>query len=181
VRNAEARAGEQRHGQLRNHGHVHNGAIAGFIPQLLQDGGEAAHQAVELLIGDDAHVTGLAFENNGGLGAAAGLQVAIEAVVASVHFAIGKPFREGRIPDEGFGERLEPMQLADGQFRPELSRIGLGAFAKRAIGGALHLRAAGESGARRIGYIAHGDWQRPVYRRGGGREQAVKTLAANEG
>jgi hypothetical protein len=134
---------------------------------------------MEFPIADDAFVARFADEDEGGLIPAAGGEVAVEAVVAGVDFAIGKPFGERRVPFEALGERLEPMQLLDGELRPELIGIGLRPFAESAIGvGTLHLCMANEIVARRIGrLVAHGIRQGPVYRRGWRLRAAVKNSA----
>ena len=51
------------------------------------------------------------FPQDGGLVAAALGDVLVDAVVAGVGLAADEPLRQRFVPAEGFGERLEPVQL----------------------------------------------------------------------
>ena len=127
MNDAEPRAGEHGDGQLGDHRHVNDGAVAGFVAARLQHAGEADHQAMQFLIGEGSLLAGLAFPENRDFVFARGGQVAVQAVVRDVEFRTGEPAREGRVPFEHFGPLLEPVDLAFGDFTPECFRILFGA------------------------------------------------------
>ena len=161
MRDTEASAGEERDGELGNHGHVDDGAVAGFVAEIFESGGEAADEAVEFGVGDGALVTGFAFKENGGFGAVAGSDVAVETVEAGVNFATGEPFGEGRVgPVESFSKGLEPGEFFLAEVGPELFWIGFRAVVEGAVSvEALDVGAGSELGAGRMKFqVAHGWW-----------------------
>ena len=81
VRDAQPRAGQQRHRQLRDHPHVNDGAVAGFEAAALQHVGEAAHQPVQFLVGDLPLVPRLAFPQDGHFVLAMRREVPVQAVI----------------------------------------------------------------------------------------------------
>jgi len=122
VNDAQARAGEHGDGQLRDHGHVHDGPVTGFVAARLKDAGEADHQAMELLIGEEALVAGFALEQNRNLVFSMCRDVAVQAVVADVGFRAHEPASDGRLPFENLRPLLEPVDLVLGDAAPELFR-----------------------------------------------------------
>ena len=119
---ADPRAGEHRDCRLRNGRHINDDAIAFADSVSLQDVGEAADFAMQLLVGQDAFVAWLAFPDDRGLVPAWPLQMTIEAIFRDVQLSADKPFREGRLPFEDLFPRLLPGQLA-GLARPEFFRL----------------------------------------------------------
>ena len=78
---AQARACQQRDGQLGNHAHVDDGAIAGLQSPLLEYIGKAADQAVQFLVGDHALLAEFAFPDERHLVLARRVQMPVEAIV----------------------------------------------------------------------------------------------------
>ena len=77
---------------------------------------------MELLVGEDAHVAGLALPDDRGLVARVPGEVPVEAVVGEVRRAVGEPLRVRRVrPVEALGRLLEPVQLVR-QLEPERCR-----------------------------------------------------------
>ena len=127
VNDAETRAGQHGDGQLGDHRHVNDGAVAGFVAARLEHAGEADHQAMQFLIGERSLLARLAFPENRDFVLAWGGEVTVQAVVGDVEFCAGEPARERRIPLEHFGPFLEPVDLAFGDFPPEVFGVLLGA------------------------------------------------------
>src|SRR5262249_18503770 len=100
VRRADAGAGEHGDREFRNHWHVDGDAIAGTNALSLENVGELAHFAVEVLVAEYTAIARLAFPDNGGFVLARAGEVAIEAVVADVDLAAQEPA----------GVRLSPLQ-----------------------------------------------------------------------
>ena len=157
VRDAQPRAGQQRHRQLRNHPHIDDGAVAGFEAAALQHVGEAAHQAVQLLVGDLPLVPRLAFPQDGHFVLAMRQQVPVQAVIGDVGLPIHEPFRERRMPFEHVRPLLEPEQFLLGQLAPKLLRLVRGLLVQVAVPlHSFHVRAFREFGAGRIDvWIGH--------------------------
>ena len=112
VRGADAGAGQHRDHGLGDHRHVDRDPVAGGHAHVGQCVGGLADQVLQLGVGDGAGVTdGLADEVDGDLVAAAGLDVAVHAVVGGVELAADVPLRERRVgPVEDLGEGLGPGQ-----------------------------------------------------------------------
>src|SRR5262249_34184863 len=115
--------------RLGNHGHVDGYAVAGLEPLPLEDIGELAYLAVQILVAEHADIAWLTFPDDGGLVFASSRQMAIEAVVRGVELASGKPLGVRLVPDQDFVPALEPVQGL-GLFRPKSIRIVLGALAE---------------------------------------------------
>ncbi len=111
VDDAQARAGQQRDGQLGDHAHVDDGAVAGLQSAGLEHVGEAADQAVQFLVGDLALVAGLAFPEDRDFVLAMRVQVTVEAVVGGVDLAAREPFDEGVIGLEGLRPLFKPEEF----------------------------------------------------------------------
>ena len=104
VDGAEARAGEHHDRQLGDHRQVEGDAVALLDAVLLEHVGEPADLVEELRVGVRPGVAGVALEDDGGLVAPAGLDVAVEAVVARVELAALEPLdarRRGRSSTPG--------------------------------------------------------------------------------
>jgi hypothetical protein len=84
VHDAQSRARQHRHGRLGHHRHVNGGAIALLQAERFEHVGKLADLAMQLPVCKRADVTGLAFENNGGLVLAMRAEVAVEAVFGKV-------------------------------------------------------------------------------------------------
>ncbi len=78
-------------GELGNHAQVDRHPIAFFDTQAFECRGGAVHFAVQVAIGEDPTIAWLALEDDGGLVAAPGLQVPIDAVVAGVDLGADEP------------------------------------------------------------------------------------------
>ncbi len=94
----DARAREHGDGRLGHHGHVDGDAIAPLDPVLLEGRGEAIDLAVEVPVGQGAGVAGLPLPDEGGLGAAGGIDVPVQAVVRDIELAADEPLGVGRLP-----------------------------------------------------------------------------------
>src|SRR5207247_299761 len=95
--------------------------------QALEDVGELADLAVQILVGEGTRVARLALPENGGLGAARPVEVAVEAVVTDVELAAVEPAGVRLVPDEHAVPALEPVQRL-GLLGPEAFRVGVGAL-----------------------------------------------------
>ncbi len=116
VDRADARACEQRDGQLGHHAHVDRDTIALLHAERLEAVGEAARLFEHVFEGQRARVAGLAFPEVGDLLAVAALHMAVEAVIADVEGAAVEPTRDFRflIPLQHavpFGEPIEALGL----------------------------------------------------------------------
>src|SRR5262249_42890796 len=114
----DARAGEHGDGGLRDHRHVDADAIAGLDAQTFQDVRELADLVQQLLIREDADVTGLAFPDDGGLVLPPGRDVTVEAALGEIELAARDPLREGGLPVEDLVPLLPPYERL-GLLRPE--------------------------------------------------------------
>ena len=97
MRGPDARAGEHRDDDLGDHRQVDPDHVALFHPEVLERVGEALDVAVQVGVGDLALLALLAAPVVGDAVAAAGLDVAVEAVVLGVELAVGEPLVEGRV------------------------------------------------------------------------------------
>ncbi len=144
VGGAQARAGQHRHGKLRDHGHVDGDAVAASDTKLLQGVGASADVVEQFLVGDDARITRLAFPVVGDAITLAGIYVPVEAVVGDVDLPTVEPPSVGRLPVENGVPWLEPIEL--GCFScPETFEV-LGGFGVDRRG--VDLGGGGEAGRR---------------------------------
>ena len=118
VRRAEAGAGEHRDDGLGHHRQVERDDIALLHADRLEAVGEAADLVAQVVVADAADldglvvlVDGLAFPEDGRLVAAAGVDDAVEAVVAGVDLAAVEPLGVGLVPLEDGVPLLVPVQL----------------------------------------------------------------------
>ena len=126
VRRADAGAGEHGDGQLRDHGHVDGDAVAGADAQLLERVGGLLDLAVQVGVGERPRVAGLADPVVGDLVAEAGVDVAVEAVVATLSLPPSNQRAKGGSQSRVRAERLHPAQLLAGQVGPEALVVVLG-------------------------------------------------------
>src|SRR5256885_5616947 len=122
--------GAREHGdrELGHHRHVDRDPVALLDAVPLERRGEPADFAVEVPVGQDAAVPGLAFPDQGGLGAPRTGDVTVEAVVRDVQLAADEPLGVGGLPLERLLPRLEPVEVT-GPLFPEsdevLPRLGV--------------------------------------------------------
>src|SRR5439155_14379143 len=116
-------------------------AVALANAASLERGGETLDLAIEIPVGQRAAVAGLALPDEGGLGAAGGGHMAIEAVVGHVELAADEPLGVRRLPLQRLLPRLEPVELPSALL-PELHGIprGLGVDRLLVHHGVLHER-----------------------------------------
>jgi hypothetical protein len=122
VGGADARAREHGDGGLGHHGQVDGDAVAPLDPVPLERRREPIDLAVEVPIGQGAGVAGLTLPDEGGLGAAGGGDVPVQAVVGDVELAAHEPLRVRHLPLEPFLPGLEPVELT-GPALPEAYRV----------------------------------------------------------
>ena len=134
VRRADFRAGEHGDGQLRHHAHVDRHAVAFGDAQGTQRVGEAVHLALEHAVGEHAGIAGLTLPDDGGLIAARGVRVAIDAVVGDVQLAADEPFGPGHVPVQHLLPGREPIELP-GFVGPERLGIARGTIIDGGIAG----------------------------------------------
>ncbi len=127
-------AGEHGDGQFGHHAHVNGNAIALGDAERAQSVGEAIDFALEHAVGEHARIAGLAFPDDGGFVTAAGMRVAIDAVVRDVQLAAGEPFRPRSIPLEHIFPRLKPVEVP-GLGGPEGLGIARGALVNLGVRG----------------------------------------------
>ena len=135
VRRADARAGLHRDHALDRHRHVDDDAVALDQAARLQRVGEPAGALEQLAVGDVGDLAVVGLEDDRGLVAEAGLDVAVEAVVRRVERAVVEPLEERRLV--GIEHRLErraPAEQLARQPRPIRFAVGLGFGAQRAVG-----------------------------------------------
>ena len=123
-------------GHLR---HIDRDAVAFFHTQLFEAIGKTANIIAKLAEADSAHLAArpgrrfrFAFPQDGGLVAAALLDLPIEAIECDIGFGTGEPFGVGRFPIEHLVPRLEPTQFA-GNSRPEFFRLIDGLAIERVV------------------------------------------------
>ena len=134
VGHADASAGQHGNGQLRHHGHVNGGPIAGLQAQTLQHVGELAHLHVQLTVGEDPSVARLAFPVEGHPVTLAGLDMTVQAVVGDVELAPYKPLGEGQLPVQHGVEILKPGDVLTGLPGPKGFVVCVGFFPHRPVG-----------------------------------------------
>ena len=132
---ADARARLHRDDALDAHRHVDDDAVA--LPDALraQSVGQLIDLGQQFPVGHlpDLAVVGLGDDRH--LVAEAGLDIAIEAVVRSVQFAVGEPLVERRIRFiEDLRERLLPRHMLAGEPRPVARVVPACFFAQRPVG-----------------------------------------------
>ena len=111
VNGTDAGAGEHGDGRFGDHGHVDDDAVLGLDALVEKDVGEEADFAVKLEVGQGAGFAGLAFPDDGGLVAAMGEEVLVEAALADVELAAHEPLGVGRFPVENFGPLFLPGEF----------------------------------------------------------------------
>ena len=132
---ADAGTGQHRNGRFRHHRHIEGHQVALANPQRFEGIGSAADLAMQLPVAEAAHITGLAFPDQGCLVSPGAIEMAIEAVVRKVGGAAFKPTGEGGIaPIEHLLKGLKPMQVLLGLLAPEGIWIGIGLGHQGAIG-----------------------------------------------
>ena len=119
---SNAGAGEHGDRQFRSHAHVDRDPVALLYSERLQHVGELLHLTMQLLIGQSANLARLALPDDGGLVLAAGLDMAVDAVVGEVELSPYKPLSPRAVPLQHPVPLFEPVQLA-GHARPEFIRI----------------------------------------------------------
>ena len=119
VGGADAGAGEHRHCRLGDHREVDVDPVALADAQALEHVGEALDLVEQFGVGDRARVARLALPMERDLVAAAGGDVAVEAVLRHVQLAADEPFRERQLPVEDRVPRLRPLHQIGGLARPE--------------------------------------------------------------
>ena len=95
---ADARACQHRDRQFRNQRHVQRDTIAFDYAKSLQDIRKATNFRVQLLIGEGARVTRLAFPNQRSFVPSPRRQMAIETVVTDIDLSADEPFGMGCFP-----------------------------------------------------------------------------------
>ena len=126
VRGADAGAGQHRDDGLGDHRHVDRDPVAGLHAELGERVGGLRDLVLELGVGDVAAVVGrLADPVDRDLVAAAGLDVAVDAVVRRVELAADEPLRERRVRPV---EHLVPLLVSQveplGLLGPERLTVG---------------------------------------------------------
>ena len=114
-------------------GQVERDAVAALDAERLEDVGEGTDLAVEVPVGQRPPVARLALPDEGGLVAARGTDVPIEAVGADIELAADEPLRVGRLPLENLVPGPHPLQLA-GEAGPEALEVRLRALVDARIG-----------------------------------------------
>jgi hypothetical protein len=124
-----ADAGAGLHGDhgLRNQGHVNHHAVAAPDAGIFQRVRKPAHLAVQLGVGERAHVARLTLEHDRGLRAAIA-QMHVETIVRDVQLTVDEPAVVGRFTVvQGHREGPMPIDLGRRQIRPEAD-IVIGGF-----------------------------------------------------
>src|ERR1700676_72679 len=116
---ADARTGLHGNHGFRNPGHVNHDPIAAPNARILERICKPAHLAVQLSVGQPAHVARLTLEHDRGLPAAIA-QMHIQAIVRHVQLTVGEPAVVGRpAVVQGHREGPVPIDLCRRQIRPE--------------------------------------------------------------
>ena len=122
VDGADARAGLHCGHALDAHAHVDDNAVTLLDPACLHRVGQLAHLGQQFAVADAGDSTVVGLEDDGRLVAQAALDVAIQAVVADVQRAVGKPLVKGRVAAvQHFGEGGPPAD----EFARQASPISL--------------------------------------------------------
>jgi hypothetical protein len=153
---ADAGAGEHGDGGFRDHGQIDDDAVAFLDAVALEDVGEEADFAMELLIGEGAFFAGLAgaggfaLPDQGCLVGDRGAEMAVQAIVADIELAADKPLGVGKLPLQDFFPGLEPDQFGFGLAMPEGLGVLDGFAVKLAVlGQGADVGARGEGFGRR--------------------------------
>ena len=133
VRRADPRAREHRDDDLGDHRQVDPDDVALLDAEVLQRVGEPLDVAEQIGVGDVALLALLAAPVERDAVAAAGLDVAVQAVVGGVQLAAGEPLVERRVGVvEDLGRLLEPVQLL-GLLDPPALPVALGLVVDRRV------------------------------------------------
>ena len=111
MRGTYARTGEHRNHCLGHHTHVDRNNITTLNTQLFQDICRTTHFGVKLLVGQGAHIAGLAFPYQRGLGATPCAEMSIKTVHRNVGCSTNEPLRMRMLPYERFLPRRKPCKL----------------------------------------------------------------------
>src|SRR5205823_9855073 len=108
---ADSRARQHRNRCFRNGREINNDAVAfaDFVP--LQNVGESANLAMQLLISEGAFLARLTFPQNCRLVAAVGGEMSVETVLRKIDLSANEPFRKRCLPFQNFPPWLLPGQL----------------------------------------------------------------------
>ena len=123
---ADARAGEHREHRLRDHRHIKNNAVALVDAEIAQHHGQHLGLGQQAVIGDGAFGAGKRrVVDDGGLIAAAGVDLAVDGVEAGVGDAAREPpaVNAGVWIKRRFG-LFEPFDIGS-RFSPKAQRIAL--------------------------------------------------------
>ncbi len=144
--------GARQHGhwQLGNHGHVDADTIALGHPEALQRVGEGGDLGEQVGVGDRAGIAWFAFPMERNLVAAAGFDVAIQAVVRHIERAFDEPLGVGQLPIENRVKVAVPRHQLSSLASPEPQSIGRGLLVQRLVGGQ---RGSLKRGGRRKGPV----------------------------
>ncbi len=133
VGSTDPRTREHRHHDLGDHRQVDPDDVALLDPHRLERIGEPLHVAVQIRVGDVALLALLAAPVIRDLVAAAGLDVAVQAVVGGVDRAVGKPLVERGVGVvEILSRLLEPVQFLGLRHPPALP-VALGFVVDRRV------------------------------------------------
>ena len=155
---ADARAGLHCHHGFDRHRHVNQYAVAFFDTATAQGICHRANALVQIAVAYFGQRTVIGFENDRDL-VRLRLQMAVEAVVGGVEFAVGKPFEKGRVRFiEYLHEGLLPQHVFAREACPEAGEIlcRLGAqfvVGRHARDGRLFDESGG--GRKRTGLVEH--------------------------
>ena len=119
----QPRARQHGDGQLRDHRHIDDGAVARFISARLQHVREARHQSQQFLIADRALLARLALPQDRDLVLAVRSGMPVQTIVGDVGFRPHEPLRERRLPVQYLLPGFEPVNLAARDIAPEGFRI----------------------------------------------------------
>ena len=172
VNRADTRASQHGHGAFDGERHVDDDAIALYHPQRFQTVGEAADQAIELAVGDDALGAVFAEPDESGAVAALGVGMTVERVDGDVGLRAGEPLVMDAIPLENLAPRMRPLEAAR-VVGPEDFWIFKGALA---LGVPIFLQdVVGDDRGRRI-FLIEIEQVGDVFRFGQGKRAHAKNL-----
>jgi hypothetical protein len=121
VDGTDPRAGKHGDGSLGNVRKINEHPRSLLAAIALEDVGEDADFAMQLLVGQNTPVAGFAFPDDRRLVAARTGKMTIEAIFRDIELAADKPFRERQAPIEDSGPFFAPEQFG-GLFRPKFLR-----------------------------------------------------------
>ena len=126
---ADPGTGQQRHCEVRDHGHVDADAVAFFDAFFLEDIGKTAYAVVQLAVSDVFcwFIRVIGFEDDRVL-VTLHPQVPVEAVLCHVQFCALEPFhlRFLKIPFKDLVPPFMPKEMLLGDLFPEVFRLGNG-------------------------------------------------------